>query len=596
LTPFCVLTPFFGGTEGVDSSSIRVEGSSALVVEESTFSGAGAGVAQGSGSTKIAFVNGCTACRISNCEFDGVEGAIAGFGIDGLIVENCVMQTAPGQPPSEEGTIPGFLPLIQLGSTLGTREIQASNVTVRNCVLNGNFDISPACYPTPTEDCTFTASFQFPIYIGQASAILIDSCQIANCFVTRDFIDFATGGLINIFADDDHIHPHEITIRNCLLKGDGIQEFGFQDGIDVGNADSVLVEGCTVTGTFFGINPGIGTTNMTIRDCTVQNTGHCSIIFGTDDGEVNGVTIANNHLMNPGFNSVQIVKIDSEGTHKNVIVEGNTISNGFSSGIFFGETENCVARNNIVDTVGATGIPVENSVNTTIQDNTILNAGGEGISVIAIESDVANVLVQGNTVSNSGGFGIAVAAFDEFVTSDTLVQGNTVSNSALSGIILQHATNTTVQGNSFDYNGFDGEEGLAAGILVVTSTKTSLIDNICIGNTEGGIEIVAGSTDTYLQNNTTTQNGVVGILDDDNVGQVIAFYNTSCDNGVVNCVNVPLAVAPGDPVVLGANLCCDDPDAMAGAKKVKAANSDPSGPIVPPESVPAPDLSKLPKF
>ncbi|MCE5294623.1 MAG: right-handed parallel beta-helix repeat-containing protein, partial [Chlamydiales bacterium] len=486
-----------------------------------------------------------------------------GFGIDGLIVENCVMQTALVKFPEDPSSpLTLFAALIQLGNGSGN-EILASNVTVRNCVLNGNLVYTPDCLDPESPTCTVNAGYQRPIYIGQAHAILIDRCEIANFFVISDLNTFATSGLINILGFKDQlVRPTEITIRNCLAKGDGL--FNFQHGIICQYADNVLVEGCTVTGTFFGINPGVGTKNMTIRDSTVQGTGHCSIIFGTSDGDVDGVTIANNHLMRPGFNSIQIVKI-GDGVIKNVIVEGNTISNGNASGIYFNQTENCVARNNIVDTVRQVGIPVVNSVNTTIQDNTVLNTA-EGIQVVG----------------------------DEFETSNTVVKGNTVSSSGANGIILFNATNTTVENNSSDYNGL---AELGDGIVVASSTKTSLINNSCIGNGGGGILIGLGSTDTYVQNNTTTQNGIVGLNDDDNTGQVTAFFNKSCDNGVSNCINIPFAVAPGDPDYMGANLCCDNPDDLAGAKKVKASGTDYPNPVgSAPESEPAPDISLLPQF
>ncbi|MCE5293808.1 MAG: right-handed parallel beta-helix repeat-containing protein, partial [Chlamydiales bacterium] len=167
-----------GGTDTASSGSIRVENCNAVVVEESTFSGAGKGSGQNNPSRQIVFRGTSTACRISNCEFAGVEQAVGGFGIDGLIVENCVMQTALVKFPEDPSSpLTLFLPLIQL-STSSAGEILASNVTVRNCVLNGNLVYTPDCLDPESPTCTVDGGFQYPIYIGQAHAILIDSCEI----------------------------------------------------------------------------------------------------------------------------------------------------------------------------------------------------------------------------------------------------------------------------------------------------------------------------------------------------------------------------------------------------------------------------------
>ncbi|MCE5293427.1 MAG: hypothetical protein LLF94_02280 [Chlamydiales bacterium] len=169
-----------GGTDASGiASSIRIEGSSAVVIEESTFNGAGAGFGQGSGSVQVVFTFGCTACRISNCEFESVESAVITAGVDGLIVEDCVMQSAPGSVLNPEEPITRFLPLIQIDSDAEGKF--SSNVSVRNCLLNGNLVISPSCSnQSPSPDCSISASFQTPIFIGEANAVLVDNCQIAN--------------------------------------------------------------------------------------------------------------------------------------------------------------------------------------------------------------------------------------------------------------------------------------------------------------------------------------------------------------------------------------------------------------------------------
>lgn len=482
-----------GGTIDLTSGGIRADTCSAVVIEESTFSGAGKGAGADNRSVQTIFRDGSTACRISNCEYTDIEGAVLAYGVDGLVIENCITQTAPRTfNINDPASIAIFRPAIQLASQVTGEGILTSNVTVRNCLINGNYDGTNInnCDPEAPE-CILKGSLGYAISIDNAENILVEGCEVSNfCILTRDF-SWIAGALIDIYAAEGQVRPNHITIRDCTLRGNAPEFFTAAHGIQTRRADNVIIEGCNVIGTFYGIIP-IDSTNVVIRDSTVDGTGHCSIIcFGMD-----GLTIANNHVMNAGFNSMQL--IDEEDGLKNVLVEGNTISNGYANGIYLGFAENAVVRNNTIDHVG------------------------------------------------------------------------------LHGIIVIYAVNTTVQDNISNYNGYNDEEPVRDGIAVGVSSKTNLIGNTCSGNTEAGIWIGAGATDTFVQDNTTTQNGIWGIIDADAAGEVTAFFNKSCDNGVANCVDIPYMQAPGNTYFLGANLCCCDREDAAASTQATAKTKEKS--------------------
>ena len=147
-------------------------------------------------------------------------------------------------------------------------------------------------------------------------------------------------------------------------------------------------------------------------------------------------------------------------------------------------------------------------MNTTIQGNTISGATGSGMVIFF----ATNTWVLDNTVNSNGQLGDPLDGVGIGVVNSTNTDliGNNCSGNGANGLEIDFSTNTMVQDNITNYNGQTGVP--SAGIAVNRCTKTSLIGNTSIGNTEGGIEIVGGSKDTFVQNNTTTQNNVWGSL------------------------------------------------------------------------------------
>ena len=340
-----------GSTIDLFSGGIRADACNAVVVEESTFSGAGKGSSEGNISSQTIFRDGSTACRISKCEFAGVEGAVFGFGVDGLLIEDCVTQTAA----RAASTTLRFLPVMQFGSGVIATPLQTSNVTVKNCLLNGNAVVDySACRPNflnpESLNCSpIEGNLQIAIAVGQASMILIDNCEFGN-FITNTTEQTAEGGIININVAETLARPHDITIRGCTIRGN-IEFFGgdvpfYGQGILFANTDNLIIEQCSLIGIpDHAIRIGNFSTNVVIRDSIVDSSAACAIIFSSG---IQDVTIANNHIVRTGFfNAIQV--IDQGGNViKNVLIEGNTISNPVQ-GIFIDNTENVVIRNNIIE-------------------------------------------------------------------------------------------------------------------------------------------------------------------------------------------------------------------------------------------------------
>ena len=69
------------------SNGVNASCSTAVVIEESTFTGGGANPGLTNRTSGIQFNNGCTNCRVSNCQFAPVDVGIFAQQIDGLIID-----------------------------------------------------------------------------------------------------------------------------------------------------------------------------------------------------------------------------------------------------------------------------------------------------------------------------------------------------------------------------------------------------------------------------------------------------------------------------------------------------------------------------
>lgn len=514
-----------GGTLDLLSAAIRSDATDALVVDNSVFTGAGSGAFQGNGSAQIILRDASSACRISSCEFSDVEGSILIIQAYDVLIEDCIMQTAPTEPNFNAR----FQPAVQLGTQTAPFLGEAVNITMRGCLLRGNLAFGPTCLPVVTNPATFPCTpvsgiAQFGLTASRGRNILIEEC---------DFGDFSAGQtaagpfIIRMAGTSTAMILHDITIRSCTIKGN-LEAFpsvsgSTSSGIVIADLANCVIEGCQISEVRFGMQCGSRTRNVWIKENAITNTSSSGIIFGSDAKDTN---IENNTFIAITVDQTSIQAISQTA---------NTSLNGL-----------------------------------TIQGNTMTGENADfGIHV----DNADGAIIRGNTINNRGvGIVIGASTTHRFVT-NTVVQENTVNLCTFAGIYLA-GDNTVVQDNICSYNGQDPESFAPHGIVVSGCSKTDVIRNSCIKNTGAGIWIGDNSTRTFLEANTATHNGVWGIIDNDNVNQVTALENIACDNDIANCVNIPLQQQPGsNTFIAGANLCCQDPDMQKAVSSKKLSTS-----------------------
>ncbi|MES2354813.1 MAG: NosD domain-containing protein [Pseudomonadota bacterium] len=261
-------------------------------------------------------------------------------------------------------------------------------------------------------------------------------------------------------------------------------------GIDVSNQSDATVIGGTVAGSANVISGNSGNGIVIDHSTTTSILGN---FVGTNAAGTAGIA-----------NTAQGIRI--QGTSDDTTIGGTS-----------------TAARNIVSGNGSSGIGIDNATNTTILGNYVgIDAAGTGI------------------LSNSND-GISISSL-----SDTTVVGgtaagsaNVISGNSSNGIVIDHSTNTSVLGNFIGTNATGttaignasqgirivgasdnttiGGASAAArnvvsgnnddGIAVDTSTNTTILGNYvglnaagtaAIGNTNDGINISHGSTDTTV--------------------------------------------------------------------------------------------------
>ena len=354
-----------GGLETRDTTSngVKASGSTAVVIEESTFSGGGANPGLTNRASGIQFNNGCTNCRVSNCQFTPLDIAIFAQQIDGLIVENstfvCTLQTEFGH--------------IQTGSV----GLNISNdVIIRNCTFNcnessggGGINIVNAANNL-IEDVTINSNGNggYGITLGNPSL--------------EGFPSTGVNGVI---------------IKNTLISN--IDAVPGYDGIVLVKASGVLIENVIID-TNAAFAPGYHPAAIHIG--AADTVGDPSLV-------VTGLTIRNSVITN-----IPDIGIRSESGNSNIVVENSTIVGGVTANIFFDDTSNSVIKNNEITassgdiTMGAGNGLVLNTIatgsnNNSVLDNVITNNAGTGL---LIASGSTLNIVQDNVVSSNGGYGI----------------------------------------------------------------------------------------------------------------------------------------------------------------------------------------------
>ena len=234
--------------------------------------------------------------------------------------------------------------------------------------------------------------------------------------------------------------------------------------------DGIVVDGCH----FERVDCGIGThyygDNMpmhgtvTIKNCTFKNITGRPANFYRLKGTMENCTAENVEMLVMVREASAVVKNNNVKKSYDVgiklyealaktVVEGNTVENAASHGIFCEKTvvsgsSDIQIKNNTVKKSGRKGISIYRSKTITVSENTVLDSVEHGIHVNGDASNPSLAIVTGNTSLNP-------TNIDKYpdIGTDSYSKGCTIKNNVI-GIrgILDNSGNAKMSGNTFQNN------------------------------------------------------------------------------------------------------------------------------------------------
>ena len=334
------------------------------------------------------------------------------------------------------------------------------------------------------------------------------------------------------------IVANNVTVDSVAINGAGGAD-GY--GIWLDNVNNTTITNTTITNSaqdgIFG--SGIGGTNL-IKGVTITGTGDNGIqITGNDAGSL--TTLDGNTISNIGWDGIQI----NNGAG-NVTATGNTINNVTgASGIavmFQGGVTQLV--NNIINGVDRLGIYIWNSNGVQITGNDINDTGREGgnnwfLSGIHLEG-ANNTLVQGNLVRNTGGDAIHVGGAGNAAAVDT--SGNQIKNNVLGYTTLAAATSAgddNIKGDGIEI--VDSNGAVVTGNKIVDATGNGIYNNSSDNTTIGGAGVLG---------NTITSVDLSGVL-------VNPSFNVDVIGNVITTANEGVKLTGNTDILVQGNIISD---------------------------------------
>lgn len=401
---------------------------------------------------------------------------------------------------------------------------------------------------------------------GGTETITINS-GISNVTIRNGYL--ASGGAsngIHLLNSNTNILIENVTITDylfgMLLDGGGtgskfikISNSPFKGpsgtagdaGIDITNANQVLIENCCISDYRNTAGPAAALTSG-IKFDTVTN------------AKVIGCQIRDNYYQGIRMVACQTCVIES-------CIITNALSPVTGRGIRLRNTasSDIVINNNLINQnggagVGGSGIQVDIAVSRTqISNNQINNNPGGGIVVSATgslnDASITNNMISGSTVTNAG---ISFAA----ASSRIVIENNEISNNSIGGIRCAAAvTNASIKNNLIAGNATNGGisfattassniavegntiTGNTAGGGIVASVAMSDMtfkNNIISANTGSGISFAAASRSIAIENNQIADNTVNGIEATNGLSQSAIVGNQIVGSGSNQAIGINL--------------------------------------------------------
>lgn len=309
----------------------------------------------------------------------------------------------------------------------------------------------------------------------------------------------------------------KITQTGVYQRGFSVTAAGVViEGVYLYNANGATewVPGAGSSNNARGIFFDTGSDDAKAINCKVENFAWAGItVYQSSRVEVRGndiigigaaaglVTGSNNnlgiewYLTGLGYNGARII--------------GNSLRD-LAQGIFMGDQweDVVISNNHIHNIIGQHGMYLGGLRNASITGNTISVTGQQGIKLqIAATTpappagDSINIAVSGNSINGTLGVGIAFLAGSAGLSPyfyNVQVTGNTIMNTGDAGIVMDHADNYLISGNTLQTIGL-------LGIRVRSEAHSGrIVGNILSGVQQSAIYVQAVSTSyvTTIENNT----------------------------------------------------------------------------------------------
>lgn len=372
--------------------------------------------------------------------------------------------------------------------------VQANNVIIEDVLFyqTGLDDIllNGLVEDTPIQNISIINCQFFNGFIGielgsnPVNDVIIQECKLFQKSSQGIFVP--TGTHNNLVIQNtvfDQITGNNIQITPTLLTGLVVQNCVFNDGgsngMLCGNVENITIKNCILDrlgGS--AINFAVGTTNILIEDCNIEECSFGINIVGLTCNILNSVI---NQAVNDGISV----------TGSNVSIRNCDIMNHGASGITIDGNEvtiqSCDIRNNTLN-----GIIVSSQF-VTIDNCDILTNGSNGVSLL---STTSSVIVNDCNINENTGNGIVSDG-----TSNTLTQNIVTGN--VTGILLDAASvNNYLHSNTATSNVVVGIQngGTNNHIYRNYSSFNGIADYIGVTpvNTPGGA--LTGTFDDFIAN------------------------------------------------------------------------------------------------
>ena len=292
--------------------------------------------------------------------------------------------------------------------------------------------------------------------------------------------------------------------------------------------------------------------DMSIQSA-INNASYSDVIY-VHDGTYNENIQINRSIALVGKNATihgisssrSVIDIIATGVHV-VGFNISSVDNGDKSGIFLhGSNHTLIADNTI--SMGYTNyhaIRLEYSNNISIINNVLCD------NSYGVFSEYSNgATIKNNTITDNRWRGICLY----YYSSDNIIENNTISDNNVNGISLHtYSYNNTIVDNTINTNGGTIGEGISISTMC---DGTNIINNMIQYNSDMGIRIRDGSTNTSIIDNDVSHN------DGNGLGESCAI----CVNGMI--------AAPCDRVIIKDNIICDNLNIRSGAIYIWECNNN----------------------